>query len=76
MTDQQILSLTRSEAWKAGGLTWCIWITARPGQYETEAEAQSAATKANDARVRDLFWYGASKNRNSGWDVTAASCDG
>jgi hypothetical protein len=76
MTDEQILSLSRTQAWAAGGLTWCKWITAQPGQYATETEAQAAADAQNAARKRDLFWYSATKNRNSGWDVTAASCDG
>jgi len=76
MSDEQLLRLTRNEAWAAGGLTWCKWITAQPGKYANEADALQAAKTENANRVRDLFHYGVSPNRNGGWDVTAASCDG
>lgn len=76
MTNEQILSLTREEAWKHQGIIWCTWVSSQPGKYASEAEAEAAAKADNHARVRDLFHYSVSRNRISGWDVCASSCDG
>jgi hypothetical protein len=55
---------------------WISWKLKQPGEFATEAEAQAVADEENHKQTRDLFYYSPSPNRNGGWDVGAASCDG
>lgn len=64
-----------SELYRTDYHAWLNWKLAQPGQYATEAEAKIAAQSEMDARTRDNFQYGVSRNRNGGWDVAMYSSD-